>query len=126
MDMERVRQLGSLLDEIVEERERLARDKAQAARMEEILGAYSLLGAYDFSERERALARKLADYEDDVQGLRAWIDTIRDSMTRRACRLRFFDRLTWTAIAFRMGYATEAGPRMLVMREISRREKVRS
>lgn len=122
MNRKRLEQLDSLLDEIAEERERLARERLRARRMEELFGVGCLFGVPDFAAREREIARKLAAYEDEIAEVRLWIDGVRDSMTRRALRLRYLDGMSWAAIAMRMGYGSESGPRMLCAREMERRE----
>ena len=55
-----------------------------------------------------------AECQDERDTVRQWIDSVCDSMTRRALRLRYLDGKSWSECARRMGYADESGPRKLV------------
>ena len=57
-----------------------------------------------------------AECQDERDTVRQWIDSVSDSMTRRALRLRYLDGKSWSECARRMGYADESGPRKLVER----------
>lgn len=113
MTRERLRQFDSLVQELVEEQERLARELRHARRVEETCGVGCLFGM-DYLEAAKTRVRELnARREDEVAEVRGWIDGVADSMTRRALRLRFLDGLAWAEVARRMGYADESGPRKL-------------
>ena len=91
---DRLRQIESLVCELEEERERFAREARHAAR-----------------DRLQAIEAECQDERDTV---RQWIDSVSDSMTRRALRLRYLDGKSWAECARRMGYGDESGPRKLV------------
>lgn len=96
MQRDRLKQMHSLILEIEEEEERRYK-----------CGAYSLLG----DDRD-AVKR----YGGELRELAAWIDSIPDSQTRRAFRLRYVDGLSWLAVSMRLGYACEDGARKMIMR----------
>ena len=113
-----MRQMEHLLSEMLEERDRIERDKKRREWLEAVCGAYSLFGPDDLAAREQALTCKLRRYEQEAGEIREWIDNVPDSMARRAMRMRYLDRMSWSAIAVRMGYMSESGPRMLCAREM--------
>lgn len=100
MRREQLRQVRSLLMEIEEEE-----------RRRETLGAWSL-----FHDDAAARARN----ENTLREIGAWIEQIPDSLTRRAMKLRYLDGLSWTAVSLQMGYASEAGARMLAERYLEK------
>lgn len=103
MTRRRLRQFHSMMLEIMEEEQRRA-----------VFGAYSLFGD------DCAVLEK---YKSELQGIRAWIDHIPDSVTRRAFRLRYVDGLPWHAVSCRMGYASESGARKLCTRYLESGKK---
>ena len=105
MTRERLRQVESLLLELEEERERFSREKRHRERMEISYGVGCLFGERPFEDARNRLRR-----------IEAQIDSVSDSMTRRALRLRYLDGKSWGECARRMGYADESGPRKLVER----------
>lgn len=118
MTRERLEQYESLMQELAEEQERLAREARHASLVEETYGVGCLFGA-DYLDRSRARVRELSGRRTAEQHeVRDWIDGVRDSMTRRALRLRYLDGLSWADIARRMGYAEESGPRKLVAKVV--------
>lgn len=120
MTRERLSQFDDLIHELREEQERLAREIRHAARLEEQFGVYNLFGASDrICDARRAVIERTARYEDEIIDIRRWVETVRDSMTRRALKLRYLDGLSWSDVARRMGYADESGPRKLVERLLS-------
>lgn len=100
MRRDRLRQMRSLILEIEEEEERRYK-----------CGAYSLLG----DDRD-AVKR----YGGELRELAAWIDSIPDSQTRRAFRLRYVDGLSWLAVSMRLGYTCEDGARKIIARYLSK------
>lgn len=114
MTREKLRQYESLIDELREERDRLAREECSAARMEAAFGVGYLFGREELERRRQRFAELRARREDEAEEIRLWIEQVSDSMTRRALKLRYIDGLKWDAIARRMGYADESGPRKLV------------
>lgn len=96
MTQKRLRQLTSLMAEVIESEERRYR-----------LAAYSLFGD------DEALVRRC---RAEIGEIREWIDQIEDSVTRRAFRLRYLDGLSWEAVSLRLGYSTEAGARKVCAR----------
>lgn len=100
MRKDRLRQMHSLILEIEEEEERRYK-----------CGAYSLLG----DDRD-AVKR----YGGELRELAAWIDSIPDSQTRRAFRLRYVDGLDWLCVAVRMGYGSPDGPRKVCERYLEK------
>lgn len=118
MTRERLEQYDSLLQELQEEQERLARETRHAQRMEETYGVGCLFGAAYLEEARGRVQVLAAQREDESAEVQQWIASIRDSMTRRALRLRYLDCLTWADVAIRMGYADESGPRKLVDRAL--------
>lgn len=114
MTRERLEQFDSLIHELREEQERMAREARHVRLMEETYGVGCLFGA-EALEHSQARVRTLSRRrEDEIAEVRGWIDGIGDSMTRRALRLRFLDGMPWAEVARRMGYADESGPRKLV------------
>ena len=116
MTRERLRQVDSLLSELEEERERFAREARHHRRMEEVYGVGCMFGEQAFETARKRLDRIEARCQDERDEVRQWIDGVRDSMTRRALRLRYLDGKSWAECARRMGYADESGPRKLVER----------
>lgn len=100
MQRDRLKQMRSLILEIEEEEERRYK-----------CGAYSLLG----DDRD-AVKR----YGGELRELAAWIDSIPDSQTRRAFRLRYVDGLSWLAVSMRLGYTCEDGARKMIMRYLEK------
>ncbi len=100
MQRDRLKQMRSLILEIEEEEERRYK-----------CGAYSLLG----DDRD-AVKR----YGGELRELAAWIDSIPDSQTRRAFRLRYVDGLSWLAVSMRLGYTCEDGARKIIARYLSK------
>lgn len=100
MQRDRLKQMHSLILEIEEEEERRYK-----------CGAYSLLG----DDRD-AVKR----YGGELRELAAWIDSIPDSQTRRAFRLRYVDGLGWLDVAVRMGYSSPDGPRKVCERYLEK------
>ena len=95
MTRERLRQFDSLVQELVEEQERLARELRHARRVEETCGVGCLFGM-DYLEAAKARVQELsARREDEVAEIRIWVERIPDSLTRRAFKLRFLDGLPW-------------------------------
>ena len=116
MTRERLRQYDSLVQELHEEIERMQRAERHAQLMEATYGVGCLFGS-DKLDEVRARVRELAaQREDDIAEVRLWVETIPDSLTRRAFKLRFLDCLPWSEIARRMGYRSDSGPRMLCAR----------
>lgn len=114
MTRERLRQVESLLLELEEERERFSREKRHRERMETTYGVGCLFGERPFEDARDRLRRIEAQCRDEQDEVRQWIDSVSDSMTRRALRLRYLDGKSWSECARRMGYADESGPRKLV------------
>lgn len=106
MTKKRLREVHSLMCEIIEEEERRYSN-----------AAWSLFGDdHDVIDRYR---ERLADLID-------WIDQIDDSQTRRAFRLRYVDGLSWLAVGLRLGYGGEAGARKLCARYLEKQKNERS
>lgn len=118
MTRERLEQYESMMQELAEEQERLARETRHVRRIEETYGVGCLLGS-DYLEQSRERVRELSGRRAVEQHeVRGWIDGVRDSMARRALRMRYLDGLSWADIARRMGYAEESGPRKLVAKVV--------
>ena len=118
MTRERLEQYESLMQELTEEQERLAQETRHARWIEETYGVGCLLGV-DYLEQSRERVRELSGRRAVEQHeVRCWIDGVRDSMARRALRMRYLDGLSWADIARRMGYAEESGPRKLVAKVV--------
>ena len=102
MDKRRLRQVRSLMREVIEMEERQMR-----------------LACFDLTapDADEELKRRLRDEIGAVEG---FIRQIEDSMTRRAFRLRYLDGLSWEQIARRMGYANDSGARMLCRRYLEK------
>ena len=116
MTREQLRQYDSLVQELHEEIERMQRAERHAQLMEATYGVGCLFGS-DKLDEVRARVRELAaQREDDIAEVRLWVETIPDSLTRRAFKLRFLDCLPLGEIARRMGYRSDSGPRMLCAR----------
>ena len=116
MTKDKLKQVGSLLCELEEERERFSREARHRKRMEEAYGVGCLFGERAFDQAQHRLREIEMRCEDERDAVRIWIDSIEDSMTRRALRLRYLDGRSWGECARRMGYADESGPRKLVTR----------
>ncbi len=114
MTRDRLRQYESLIQELTEEQERLAREIRQRRHNEALLGVGYLLGEDAVEAAASRVQELAARREDEIAEVRGWIARQSDSMTRRALRLRYIDGLPWAEIARRMGYADESGPRKLV------------
>ena len=119
MTRERLRQFESLIQELHEEQERMARESRHVRRMEETYGVGCLFGV-DYLEATKERVRELLGRrEDEIAEIRLWVECIPDSLTRRAFKLRFLDGLSWGEIARRMGYGSDSGPRMLCARYLA-------
>ena len=116
MTKDRLRQIDDLYDEIREEQDRLEREERHARRMEKWFGVGNMLGNDALREARCRVREALLSREDEIADVRSWIETVSDSMTRRALKLRYLDGLAWSDVARRMGYADESGPRKLVER----------
>lgn len=116
MTRDRLRQFDSLLRELEEEQDRLRREMRHARLMEEQYGVGCLFGAGYLDETWERVRSLSARREAEMGEVRGYIDGVKDSMTRRALRLRYIDGLSWSEVARRMGYAEESGPRKLVER----------
>lgn len=114
MTRDRLKQAESLVCELEEERERFAREARHRKRIEETYGVGCLFGEQAFDNTRERLDRIEAQCQDERDTVRQWIDSVSDSMTRRALRLRYLDGKSWSECARRMGYADESGPRKLV------------
>lgn len=112
MTKDRLKQVESLVCELEEERERVAREARHHKRIEETYGVGCLFGR----DALDAARDRLQAIEAECDTVRQWIDSVSDSMTRRALRLRYLDGKSWSECARRMGYADESGPRKLVER----------
>lgn len=118
MTRERLEQYESLMQELAEEQERLARETRHVRRIEETYGVGCLFGS-DYLEQSQERVRELSGRRTVEQHeVRGWIEGVRDSMARRALRMRYLDGLSWADIARRMGYAEESGPRKLVAKVV--------
>ncbi len=116
MTKDRLKQVESLVCELEEERERFAREARHHKRLEETYGVGCLFGEQAFDMARERLNLVEARCQDERDTVRQWIDSVSDSMTRRALRLRYLDGKSWSECARRMGYADESGPRKLVER----------
>ena len=113
MTREKLRQYEDLIEELREECDRLEREERNAARLEAACGVGYLFGRDSLERSRQRFAALRARREDEAEEIRLWIEQVPDSMTRRALKLRYIDGLKWDAIARRMGYADESGPRKL-------------
>lgn len=119
MTRERLRQFDSLVQELHEEQERMAREARHVRLMEATYGVGCLFGE-EALERSRTRVLELTGRrEDEITEIRLWVECIPDSLTRRAFKLRFLDGLSWGEIARRMGYGSDSGPRMLCARYLA-------
>lgn len=119
MTRERLEQYESLMQELAEEQERLARETRHARRIEETYGVGCLFGS-DFLEQSRERVRELtARRAAEADEIRVWVERITDAQVRRAFKLRYLDGLPWGVVARRMGYSCDSGPRMLCARFLS-------
>lgn len=100
MTKEQLRQLNSLIGEIKD-----------AERRREEFAAWSL-----FAEDEDEQVRRVELVREIWQRIAA----IEDSLIRRALKLRYVDGLPWCAVAARMGYGSEAGPRVMCDRYLTK------
>ena len=116
MTKDRLKQAESLILELEEERERFARELRHHRRIEECYGVGCLIGEDALGIARARLDAAEARCRDEQDEVRLWIDSVSDSMTRRALRLRYIDGRSWAECARRMGYADESGPRKLVER----------
>ncbi len=104
---DRLRQIESLVCELEEERERFAREARHHKRIEETYGVGCLFGRDALDAARDRLQAIEAECQDERDTVRQWIDSVSDSMTRRALRLRYLDGKSWSECARRMGYADE-------------------
>ena len=111
MTKDRLKQVESLVCELEEERERFAREARHHKRIEETYGVGCLFGRNALDAARDRLQAIEAECQDERDTVRQWIDSVSDSMTRRALRLRYLDGKSWSECARRMGYADESGPR---------------
>lgn len=118
MTRRRLRQYASLIAELEEETERAEREERHVALMERTYGVGCLFGAEALEAARARLAALTAQREDELHEIRLWVESVPDSLTRRALKLRYLDALPWEEIARRMGYACGSGPRMLCERHI--------
>lgn len=115
---DRLRQAGSLLRELEEERERYTRELRHHKRLEECYGVGCLFGQSSVEMARDRLVRIEQICEDERADIQLWIDGVQDSVARRALRLRYIDGRSWSECARRLGYADESGPRKLVAKYI--------
>lgn len=119
MTRETLRQYEHLLSELEEEQLRLARQRRHAKLAAETLGAYSLFGDDGLAELERLVLEHTARHGKELADIRLWIETIRDSQTRRAFKLRYVDGRSWSDVSRIMGYTDESGARKICERYLS-------
>ena len=91
---DRLRQIESLVCELEEERERFAREARHHKRIEETYGVGCLFGRDALDAARDRLQAIEAECQDERDTVRQWIDSVSDSMTRRALRLRYLDGMT--------------------------------
>ena len=91
---DRLRQIESLVCELEEERERFAREARHHKRIEETYGVGRLFGRDALDAARDRLQAIEAECQDERDTVRQWIDSVSDSMTRRALRLRYLDGMT--------------------------------
>lgn len=115
---DRLRQAGSLLRELEEERERYTRELRHHKRLEECYGVGCLFGRSSVEMARDRLVRIEQICEDERADIQLWIDGVQDSVARRALRLRYIDGRSWSECARRLGYADESGPRKLAAKYI--------
>ena len=99
MDISELKQLGNLMKEIMEDEKR-----------QYLYGCYSLI-----NDEIEISSRKI-----QVKSIAEYINSIPDSVTRRAFKLRFLDNLSWNEVAIKMGYSSESGPRKLCERFLNK------
>ncbi len=123
MTKRRLRQFESLLRELEEERIRLRKERERKSLDEEALGVGRLFGYPELEAAETHVRALLGSRAAELAEIRIWVESIEDSATRRAFKLRFIDGLPWADVARKMGYVSESGPRMLCQREIERQDE---
>lgn len=117
MTRERLRQYDHLCAELREDAARLTQETREARAAEYEHGAYNLFGEDGGLSRTRARVRELtAQREVEAERIRVWIETVPDSLTRRALKLRYVDGLCWETVALRLGYTGESSARSLCER----------
>ena len=94
MTKDRLKQVESLVCELEEERERFAREARHHKRIEETYGVGCLFGRDALDAARDRLQAIEAECQDERDTVRQWIDSVSDSMTRRALRLRYLDGMT--------------------------------
>lgn len=119
MTREKLRQFDSLVQELHEEQERMMREERRVRQMEAIYGVGYLFGEETIDQMRDRVRELVGRREDDISEIRLWVETIPDSLTRRAFKLRFLDGMAWSDIARRMGYRSDSGPRMLCARYLA-------
>ena len=114
MTRDRLKQAESLVCELEEERERFAREARHRKRIEETYGVGCLFGEQAFDNARERLDRIEAQCQDERDTVRQWIDSVSDSMTRRALRLRYLDRVRETDGVCGRERSEEAGREIMV------------
>ena len=114
-------QCEKLMHQIEEGCENIRRWRRTREEVQETIGLFSLFGDADpideMIARNEQRIREMTALANELDG---WITSIDDSVVRRALTLRYLQELTWPQVAARMGYASEAGPRMAVSRFVER------
>ena len=110
-------QCERLLQEIEETCESIQKWRAAQEVVRETLGLWSMFG--DADPVQEMIARneeRVREMTAQANTLDSWIASLDDAVVRRALGLRYLQGMRWAQVAARMGYASEAGPRMAVSR----------
>lgn len=121
MNQKYLGQCEKLLQQIEETCESIQRWRAAQEVVRDTIGLWSLFG--DADPLDEMIARneeQVREMTVRARELDEWIATVDDAVVRRALGLRYLQGLHWAQVAMRMGYASEAGPRMAVSRFIER------
>lgn len=113
MTRERLRQYENLCAELREDAARLHREIREVTAAEYVDGVGNLFGDAGISRTRTRVAELSARRETEAERIRVWIETVPDSLTRRAFKLRYVDGLPWETVALRLGYTGESSARML-------------
>lgn len=114
MTIARLNQYYSLVREIPEIENRIMTMESCASRR-------SAAQPDDATKRQIAAWKRLkTQAEKECAEVERFINSTTDSIARRAMRMRFIERRSWTNISMQLGYTSESSARVLCKREIQK------
>ncbi len=119
---ERLKQYEDLAAELKEAETRLHR-QTQHAEQDLAVNGYSLFGdIFDVERHVLEVEQMRERVRCERVAIERYIDSIAESIARRAMRLRYLDGMSWADVEIRMRYAGESGSRVLCERVMQKQD----